>query len=96
LEVSTVDLSGSSALARSSLGLVTLKNTNTHFVSAMNAKCYEKCMCAYPNELWALFDFLFTALTHALVPAWLTSCTFASSGMNAQKIYMKDDKLSEL
>jgi len=57
----------------------------------------EKCVCSYPNELWALFVFLFTALTHALVPAWLTSSSmFPSSGMNAQKIHMKGDKLSEL
>lgn len=87
-------------------------NTNTLFVSAMNTKYYEKrnsqkkkkglidcdkCICAYPSELWALFVFLFTALTHALVPAWLTSsCVFPSSGTNAQKIHTKEDKLSEL
>jgi len=57
----------------------------------------DKCVCAYPNALWALFVFPFTALTHALVPAWLTSsCMFPLSGMNAQKIHTKDDKLSEL
>ena len=40
---------------------------------------------------------LFTALTHAFVPALLTSlCMFPSSGTNARKTHTKDDKPSEL
>lgn len=87
--ISPVNLSGSSALARRSLGLVTLREykhtlrlgdeyemlRKMEFAKKKKKggliDC-DKCICAYTNELWALFVFLFTALTHALVPAWLT------------------------